>query len=154
MLQNEICPRMKDIFREDLVRNVRKPVNGIGRIRKDDVELLPSYLKEVKNIMPHYRQIVHSELHCLRLDEICMERQHFHTIYHGGTTGRKFVRNGTSTAKEVKNLQSFHLILVVKNIEKALLGEIRCRTSLISLWRKNILSSEFATYDSHDYAYT
>mgnify|MGYP003292899701 CR=1 FL=1 len=106
-------------------------------------------LKELKNVMPYDRKILHSEFCSLRLDEIGMKREHFHAIHHRCPSRGKFIRNGSGTSEKVKHLQTLHLVFVIKDIEKAFLSKIRSRARLISLRRQNRLASELSTDYPH-----
>ena len=72
VLKDEIGSRMENILGKDLVRNICKTLDGIWRVCKDEIKLFPAYLKEFDDMVTDYRKIVHTELRCLRLDEVCM----------------------------------------------------------------------------------
>ena len=57
MLQNKICTRVEDIMGKHLVRNSCQIFKGIRRVCKDYIKLLMTYLKKLKDIMTHYRQL-------------------------------------------------------------------------------------------------
>ena len=140
MLKDEICTRMKDVLCKHLIRDIGKTLDCVRRIRKYYIKLLPADFQEFKDIVANDSQIVHSESGGLRLDEVSMEGKHLDTIDTCCTSGCKFIRNGTGTAEKVKDLQSLHLVFIIKYIEETFLGKISCRSCLVSLRRQDGLS--------------
>ena len=52
--------------------------------------------------------------------------------------------------EQVKDLKTLHLIFIVKDIEKTLLGKVSRRPCLVTLWRQDGLSSIFSSYNPHN----
>ena len=149
MFQDEICSGMKYISCKDFIRNRRKVIQGIWRIRKDYIELFAADLKKLEHIMPDNSHILQSELSRLRSDEIRVQRQHLHAIYHRCSTGCELKGNGACTTKKVKHLQAFQLVFIIQHIEKSFSGKISRRSCLISLGRFDCLAFQTASDDPH-----
>ena len=69
VLEDEITSRMKDVARENLVRQGLNAFQGIRRISEYDVELLMTDIQEVEHIVPYHRDIVKPQALGLGLDK-------------------------------------------------------------------------------------
>ena len=69
MFQDEIIARVEDVQSEYPVRKSLQTLKGIGRIGKNQVELLPADRKEIEHIVPHHRHIVQTQPGSLSFDE-------------------------------------------------------------------------------------
>ena len=61
VLEDEIAFRMEYVLFKDLVRQCLQPLQGIRRIREDDIEFLPAYRQEVEHVVTHHGHITEAE---------------------------------------------------------------------------------------------
>ncbi len=117
VLKDEIAAGMKDVLRENLVRERFQSIKRIRRVREYDVELLVTDREEVKDIVPDHSDIVKPKTLGLSLNKGGVLPRHLNRIDPGGTSGGEFEGDSTSTTEKVKDLQVFELIFIIKNIK-------------------------------------
>ena len=69
VLEDEVTARMEEVLREHPVGKGFQAFQGVGRIRKDDVELLPSDGEEVEDVVPDHHDVREAQALRLGLDE-------------------------------------------------------------------------------------
>lgn len=149
VLEDEIAVIVKDILLQDLVRKSLQPLQGIRRVGEDQVELLTADREEIEDVVTDHSDIAKPQTLGLGLYERCVLADHLHTVNPGCPPGSELVCDSSSAPEKVQDLQVLELIFVVKDIEKALLGEVRGWTRLIAHRGDDVLAFESAADYSH-----
>ena len=151
VFQDEIAARMQQIQRKDLVRKPVQPVQGIGRIGKDQVELLVTDGQEIEDIVPHHGYGIQPQARSFLLDERGVLAGHLHAVHAPGPARSELEGDGTGAPEKVQHLEVLEFILVVQNVEQALLGKVRGGPGLVAGRRKDHFPFQFSADDSHSW---
>lgn len=103
---------------------------GVGRIGKDEVELLMAALYEAEHIASQGDASVGAELLQALLYEGMMVAVGLHAYHALASSRHQFERYAARTREEVERYGVFKVDVSVKHIEYVFLGKVRCRSSL------------------------
>ena len=107
VLQDEITAGVEQVARQDLVRDGRQSFERVGRIREDDVELLPADRQEVEDVGMDGRDVVQAQAGGLAADEGGMLPVHLDAVNAGRSAGGELEGDGPRAPEEVENLQVY-----------------------------------------------
>ena len=149
MFEDEYPPRAQQSAVENQVDDPLAALQIIGRVGKNDVELLAATLQIKKNIGFDSVEIRDAELRgCLAYEAVV----HGVDLYGRDAPGaarRKFVAYGARPGEEVEHVALLEVDYVAQDVEEVLLGEVRRRAGPQVAGRRDSPTPVFPAYDSH-----
>ena len=105
---------------------------GIGRVGEDYVELLRAQGDEVEDVVAHHGEVAKAEPAGLRRDEGGVGWGHLHAPDVACAAGNELEGYRACATEEVQHVKAVELILIAKDVEKGLAGEVRGGSRLIA----------------------
>ena len=154
MLQDQQSLLTQQTMVEDDVGNVREVLQLVGRIGKDDVELLMTTAQVLEDVAADGQSGLIAQLVQEPLDETIVQAVLLDADDAAAPTREQFKRDAARTGKEVQGHGPLVPIdIAVEHIKKILLGKVRGRTGLEGAWHIEMTALVFSCDDSHRIAF-
>ena len=128
MLEDKHAARAQQIALQHQIDDRLAALQIVGRIRKDDVELLGAVFQVEKDIRLDRMELFDTELRRGLPDEIVVHRVDLHRRDAPGPPRGELVADRTRPGKEVQHVALLEIDQVAQHVEEVLLGEVRRRT--------------------------
>ena len=150
MLENQETAFAQKITFEYHVGKFGDFLQHIGRVCKDEVELLPALTDVLEDIAFNGDGRKVLQLVYELLDEPEMQRILLYAYDTGTSTGKQFKSDATGSCKQVKgNRFIFPINIGIKNVEEILLGKVGSGTCLECTGNIEMTSLVFTCYYTH-----
>lgn len=130
-------------------RNLRQFIKCIGRVGKDEIELLAARFQIAKHIAANHRPVLFTYLLQTLADKGGMITVGFYADHLTATTREQLQRDAARACKQVERRQAFEIDIAVEHVEDILLGKIGCRTRLECTWNIEVPTFIFSCYNPH-----
>lgn len=111
---------------EDETRYLGQSFESVGRIGKDDVELLMATFQKAENVASYEYMIFDGKRFHALSDESGMIAVGLNAYYLTATARQQFERNAARAREKVESCGAVEVDIAVKHIEKVFLGEVGC----------------------------
>ena len=149
MFEDEDTLGLEQAFLEDEIRNLGQLFQGIGRIGKDEVELLFARLDEAEHVATKGDADLGIELLQAIGDETVVVAIHLNADDMGAATRYQFEGDAARTREEVEGCGAFKVHIACQDIEDVLLGKVGSGSCLETPWNLKVPSLVYACNDSH-----
>ncbi len=149
MFEDEDALGLEQALLEDEPRNPGQLLQGIGRIGKDEVELLFARLDETEGIATKGDAGLRVEFLQAVGDETVVVAIQFDTEYMGTAARHQFEGDAARAREEVEGRGSFKVHITRQDIEDVLLGKVGGGPCLETSWNLKVSSLVYACNDSH-----
>lgn len=150
MLQDEDSAFLQQIARHDDIGNFFQIGQGIGRVSKDEVELLIATGQITEHITTNgYTRLI-LQFFKKALDETMMKAVLLNRDHARTTTREKLQCDAACAREKIESCRSFLKVkIALKHIEKVLLGKIGCGSSLKRTRYVKVATFVFSRYYTH-----
>ena len=149
MLENEDALFVEKIAIEYEVWNLRKLLQRVWRIGKDEIELLLAGSQEAEYIAANQKIPVFAQFLETLADEVGVVAVCLYADDALATSGNEFQRDAARTGKEVEGGCILKIDVTLQNIKDILLCKICCRPRLERTWNVEMATLILSCYDSH-----
>ena len=149
MFEDEDTLGLEQTFLEDETWNPGQLLQGIGRIGKDEVELLLARLDETEGIATKGDADLRIEFFQTVGDEAVMISILFDADDVGAAARHQFEGDAARAREEVEGCGAFKVHITRQDIEDVLLGKVGGGSCLETPWNLKVPSLVYACNDSH-----
>ena len=130
MFKNKYPIRFEHVVIQDQRRYLGQFIKCIGRVGKDEIELLAARFQIAKHIAANHHPVFFTYLLQTLADKGDMITVGFYADHLTATTREQLQRDTARACKQVERRQAFEIDIAVEHVEDILLGKIGCRTRL------------------------
>ena len=149
MLENEDSIFVQQVAIQYEVWDLRKFLQRVWRIGKDEIKLLLAGLQEAEHIATNQKILVFAQLLETLADEVGVVAVCLYADDALATSGNEFQRDAARTGKEVEGGCILKIDVTLQNIKDILLCKICCRARLERTWNVEMATLILSCYDSH-----
>ena len=149
MFENEDSIFVQQVAIQYEVWNLRKFLQRVWRIGKDEIKLLLAGLQEAEHIATNQKILVFAQLLKTLADEVGVVAVCLYADDALATSGNEFQRDAARSGKEVEGGCILKIDVTLQNIKDILLCKICCRARLERTWNVEMATLILSCYDSH-----
>ena len=150
MFENEDSIFVQQVAIQYEVWNLRKFLQRVWRIGKDEIKLLLAGSQEAEHIATNQKILVFAQFLEALSDEVGMVAVCFYADDTLAATGNQFQRDAACAGKEVEGCGILEIDVILQNIKDVLLCEICSWSRLERTWYVEVTTLILSCYDSHN----